>query len=95
MINFTPFLNDEPMKLTGTFILIFFGITPRPLWAAENFQLPPEVTPAIRAACETDVRRLCVGLNPSVAKVKYCVYQKYDQLGVQCKWSLKAAGRTR
>ncbi|MCH9765906.1 MAG: hypothetical protein K0U34_07945, partial [Alphaproteobacteria bacterium] len=44
--------------------------------ADENFKLPPEVTPKLRAACESDVRRLCIGKKPSVAKVKRCVIRK-------------------
>ena len=40
---------------------------------AEELKLPPEVTPQLRAACEGDVRRLCLGPSPTVAKVKSCV----------------------
>lgn len=60
--------------------------------SAEDFQLPPEVTPQIRAACETDVRRLCIGANPTVAKVKICVTAKFSQLGNRCKLQLAMAG---
>lgn len=60
--------------------------------SAEDFQLPPEVTPQIRAACETDVRRLCIGANPTVAKVKVCVTAKFSQLGNRCKLQLAMAG---
>ncbi|HPG89277.1 MAG TPA: hypothetical protein PLD46_06455 [Hyphomicrobium sp.] len=60
--------------------------------SAEDFQLPPEVTPQIRAACETDVRRLCIGTNPTVAKVKVCVSAKFSQLGNRCKLQLAMAG---
>lgn len=59
---------------------------------AEDFQLPPEVTPQIRAACESDVRRLCIGANPTVAKVKVCVSAKFSQLGNRCKMHLAMAG---
>lgn len=59
---------------------------------ADNFQLPPEVTPQIRAACESDVRRLCIGTNPTVAKVKVCVSAKFSQLGNRCKLQLAMAG---
>ena len=59
---------------------------------AEDFQLPPEVTPQLRAACETDVRRLCIGTNPTVAKVKVCVAAKFSQLGNRCKLQLAMAG---
>jgi len=60
--------------------------------AAEEFKLPPEVTPSLRAACETDVRRLCIGANPTVAKVKRCVMFKYFQLGKKCQVELASLG---
>ncbi len=59
---------------------------------AEEYKLPPEVTPALRAACESDVRRLCIGLNPTVAKVKSCVAVKFMQLGKRCQIQLALAG---
>ncbi len=59
---------------------------------AEEFKLPPEVTPQLRAACETDVRRLCIGQNPTVAKVKRCVLVKYFQLGKKCQVELASLG---
>lgn len=60
--------------------------------AAESFTLPPEVTPSMRAACETDVRRLCIGQNPTVDKVKACVARKFTQLGRRCQIELASAG---
>lgn len=59
---------------------------------AEEFKLPPEVTPALRAACESDVRRLCIGENPTVSKVKRCVALKYFQLGKKCQVELASLG---
>lgn len=59
---------------------------------AEEFKLPPEVTPTLRAACETDVRRLCIGQNPTVDKVKRCVAVKYFQLGRKCQVELASLG---
>jgi hypothetical protein len=59
---------------------------------AEEFKMPPEVTPSLRAACETDVRRLCIGENPTVAKVKRCVLVKYFQLGKKCQVELASLG---
>ena len=59
---------------------------------AEEYQLPPEVTPAIKSACEGDVRRLCIGLNPTVSKVKTCVTSKFMQLGKRCQVQLALAG---
>lgn len=63
--------------------------------ASEEIKLPPEVTPALRAACEADVRRHCVGENPSYDKVRRCVEQKYLQFGNRCKVALVTAGLTR
>lgn len=63
-----------------------------PALAAEELKLPPEVTPAMRAACERDVRRLCVGANPTFAKVKSCVAKKFTQLGRRCQYELASAG---
>ncbi len=60
---------------------------------AEELKLPPEVTPALRAACESDVRRIgCLGPSPTYAKVKGCVISKYMQLGTKCKMQLAVAG---
>jgi hypothetical protein len=63
-----------------------------PAIAEEKFQLPPEVTPALRAACEGDVRRLCVGDKPTVSKVKRCVMSKFFQLGKRCQNEITSAG---
>ena len=62
------------------------------LRAAETIDLPKEVTPAIRAACEADVRRLCIGPNPTMSKVKDCVLAKFFQLGRRCQTELASAG---
>lgn len=59
---------------------------------AEDFKMPPEVTPQLRAACEADVRRLCIGTNPTVDKVKSCVAAKFSQLGNRCKVQIAMAG---
>jgi hypothetical protein len=60
--------------------------------AGDNFKLPPEVTPQLRAACESDVRRLCIGSKPTVAKVKRCVARKFMKLGRRCQFALASAG---
>jgi hypothetical protein len=62
---------------------------------SEELKLPPEVTPQLRAACETDVRRLCIGANPTVDKVKRCVMFKYFQLGKKCQVELASLGMSR
>jgi hypothetical protein len=59
---------------------------------AEELQLPPEVTPALRAACESDVRRLCIGASPTIDKVKRCVAVKFLQLGKRCQVELASLG---
>jgi hypothetical protein len=46
----------------------------------------------LRAACETDVRRLCVGRNPTVHKVRLCVMAKFFELGKRCQSEIKSAG---
>lgn len=63
-----------------------------PIAAAGDLKLPPEVTPRLRAACESDVRRLCVGANPTVAKVKSCVIAKFFKLGKRCQVEIASAG---
>ncbi len=60
--------------------------------AAEEFQMPPEVTPALRAACEPVVRRLCVGESPTVPKVKSCVRANFLRLGHRCQMQITLAG---
>ena len=59
---------------------------------AEEYQLPDGVTPQLKAACETDVRRLCIGQNPTEDKVKRCVAAKFLQLGHRCQVQLALAG---
>ena len=59
---------------------------------AEDYQLPPEVTPQMRAACEADVRRHCVGAEPTVAKVKRCVMAKFFMFGRKCQVELASLG---
>ncbi len=63
-----------------------------PARANDDFKLPPEVTPKMRAACETDVRRLCIGENPTVDKVKSCVMSKFLKLGRKCQFEIAQAG---
>lgn len=62
---------------------------------AGDLKLPKEVTPALRAACETDVRRLCTVSNPTVAKVKSCVRRNFTKLGLHCQMKLASAGFSR
>lgn len=73
-------------------LLAFAGAMVTTVAIAEELKLPPEVTPSLRAACETDVRRLCIGKEPTVAKVKRCVLAKYLQLGKKCQVELASLG---
>lgn len=76
-----------------TSLAMFGALAPLPLSAGEeDIKLPPEVTPQLRAACEKDVRRLCIGVNPTIAKVKVCVASKFLQLGRRCQMQLALAG---
>ena len=60
--------------------------------AEDDLKLPPEVTPAIRAACEADVRRLCVRDGSTAGSVKDCVMQKFLSLGRRCRMEIASAG---
>jgi hypothetical protein len=82
------------MKPQRTLVLCF-GIMAGSAAVAGEFQLPPEVTPQLRAACESDVRRLCIGESPTVAKVKRCVALKFFKLGRKCQVELASAGFSR
>lgn len=61
-------------------------------FAADGFKLPPEVTPSMRAACESDVRRLCTIEGATVASVKQCVLSKFMKLGKRCQLEIASAG---
>lgn len=81
------------MRALGSAILGLAALIATSVARAEGeVQMPPEVTPALRAACETDVRRLCIGENPTVAKVKSCVEAKFSQLGKRCQMQIVLAG---
>ncbi len=61
---------------------------------AESFEMPPEVTPALRAACESDVRRLCIADGATIFTVKSCVKRRFAELSTRCKFQIAAAGLT-
>jgi hypothetical protein len=73
-------------------LILCAALSAAPMAKAEQLKLPPEVTPAMRAACESDVRRLCIGRKPTIAKVKRCVAAKFMQLGRRCQMELASAG---
>ncbi len=54
--------------------------------------LPKEVTPEIRKACEKDVRRLCIRRSSTFASVKACVKKNFSQLNRSCQVKLVRAG---
>jgi hypothetical protein len=60
--------------------------------AADEPKLPPQVTPALRAACEGDVRRLCIREGATVDSVKDCVLSKFMKLGKRCQLEIASAG---
>jgi hypothetical protein len=68
---------------------VLFGATAR---ADEKFKLPPEITPAIRAACETNVRALCVTPTSTQSSVVSCVRRNYINLNKTCRSELASAG---
>ena len=79
--------------IRATVFAAFGALAPLPLSAGEeDIKLPPEVTPQLRAACEKDVRRLCIGANPTISKVKVCVASKFLQLGRRCQIQLALSG---
>ncbi len=82
----------EKFRLAATAALVACPMLALPGYANESFKLPPEVTPQLRAACEGDVRRLCIGANPTIAKVKSCVISKFLKLGMRCQKEIASAG---
>jgi hypothetical protein len=60
--------------------------------ASDKLQLPPEVTPAIRAACEGDVRQLCVTPTSTQDSVVSCVRRNFSSLNKKCRTELRSAG---
>ena len=79
------------MTLRVFAIISMFGLAV-PAVGAEEFKLPPEVTPALRAACEADVRRLCITTNATVETVRQCVLSKFLHLGRRCQVEIASAG---
>ena len=60
--------------------------------AVQALELPPEITPAIRQACEGDVRRLCVRPDSTMFSVRVCVLRKVASLNDTCRKRLADAG---
>lgn len=75
------------------FAALCIAVSASSMVKAEEMKLPPEVTPALRAACESDVRRIgCLGQSATYEKVKSCVIARYMKLGMRCKTQLALAG---
>ena len=60
--------------------------------ADEKFKLPPEITPAIRAACEQNVRSLCVTSVSTQSSIVSCVRRNFINLNKTCRNELTSAG---
>jgi hypothetical protein len=80
------------MRTVSVWVALVLALAAPAAIAAESFKLPKEVTPAMRRACEADVRRLCIGKDPTVAKVKRCMYANFYKFGKRCQNTLIAAG---
>jgi hypothetical protein len=60
--------------------------------AADTVKLPKEVTPALRSACEQDVRRLCIRKKSTIASVRSCVVKNFGKLNMRRQIRLVQAG---
>jgi hypothetical protein len=81
------------MKTTHVILLGFCVIgSATTATADEKFKLPPEITPAIRAACESNVRALCVTPTSTQSSVVSCVRRNYINLNKNCRNELASAG---
>ena len=79
-------MNIRPL---ATIALIAFSSS---AGASDEYKIPPEVTPSMRAACESDVRRLCISSNSTVESVRNCVLAKFMKLGKRCQVEIASAG---
>jgi hypothetical protein len=77
---------------TTRIILLGLCISSSAAVADEKFQLPPEITPAIRAACESNVRALCVTPTSTSSTVVSCVRRNFVNLNKKCRNELTSAG---
>jgi hypothetical protein len=73
-------------------ILLGLCVTASAAVADEKFKLPPEITPAIRAACETNVRSLCVTPTSTQSSIVSCVRRNFINLNKNCRNELTSAG---
>ena len=80
------------MKSTRVILLGLCCLAISAAVADEKFQLPPEITPAIRAACEQNVRSLCVTPTSTSSTVVSCVRRNFVNLNKKCRSELTSAG---
>ncbi len=59
---------------------------------ANDVKLPPEVTPALRAACEADARRYCIRDDSTVSGVRQCMLNNFLKLANKCRTQIVLAG---
>jgi hypothetical protein len=83
-------LRDTMKNRTALTLLAF--VLAGPALAGDDIKLPPEVTPSMRAACETDVRRLCIKPGATLESVRDCVLSKFMRLGKRCQIEIASAG---
>jgi hypothetical protein len=85
------FLKGRLMTLTRV-ILLGVCVASSSAIADEKFKLPPEITPAIRAACEDNVRALCVTPTSTQSSIVSCVRRNFINLNRNCRNELTSAG---
>jgi hypothetical protein len=73
-------------------------LLPSPPSSAQSpAQSPPEQTPSqqavadARAACETDIQKLCTGVQPGGGRILACLKQHKDQVSDGCKQAVVKA----
>jgi hypothetical protein len=93
----TNVLKGRPMKSRplNSFRIALLGlccVAAPAVFAGEKFELPPEITPAIREACEQNVRQLCVTPTSTTSSVVSCVRRNFINLNKKCRNELVSAG---
>jgi hypothetical protein len=73
-----------PAVMLGALMTLAFGDLPA---AAQ----PARPSGAVRAACASDIRTVCSGVQPGGGRIRQCMREKRDQLSQGCKGALIAA----
>jgi hypothetical protein len=84
-------MNSKSILLVGL-CCVAQSIVVIPARADEKFQLPPEITPAVRAACEQNVRQICVTPTSTQDSIVSCVRRNFISLNKRCRSELASAG---